>query len=76
MEERIKYFDAAKAGLIFLVIVGHFSKLYINDSIFLASITTFVYAFHMSAFCFISGIFFRKTGAAKNVYLLRRTLKI
>lgn len=62
---RFKYLDVAKAGLIFLVIVGHFSKLYMNSSV-MAAITTFVYFFHMPTFCFISGLLSKKTESLQN----------
>lgn len=62
----LKYLDGAKAGLIFLVIVGHFSKLYINQSMTLAVITTFIYAFHMPVFSFISGLLTKKSEFKTN----------
>lgn len=56
-EARIPFFDNAKAILMALVVLGHFAECGIEESRALKTLFIFVYAFHMPAFFFVSGIF-------------------
>ncbi|MGL5889687.1 MAG: acyltransferase family protein [Bacteroidia bacterium] len=58
MKERSAYFDNAKAVLIVLVVLGHFTSLNKQLPIY-GAINNIIYAFHMPLFIFISGYFSR-----------------
>lgn len=51
------YFDNLKALLIFLVVLGHFLEIRINNDLLTRLGFSFIYAFHMPLFVFISGYF-------------------
>lgn len=57
VKTRIALWDNLKFVLILLVVIGHFSKFFQNDSSIYRSIFLFIYAFHMPLFLFISGLF-------------------
>lgn len=55
--DRLCKYDNAKAALILLVVIGHFSEAYTGESSFCRSMFMAIYTFHMPAFFFISGLF-------------------
>ena len=57
--DRLYKYDNAKAALIMLVVIGHFSEAFTEQFPFCKSIFMAIYAFHMPAFFFISGLFCR-----------------
>lgn len=57
--DRVPFFDNAKALLMALVVLGHFAECGIEESRALKTLFIFIYAFHMPAFFFVSGIFVR-----------------
>lgn len=57
MKERIYHFDNIRAILIFLVVCGHVTQLYVNDNLVIKAIHIFIYMFHMPLFVFVSGYF-------------------
>ncbi|WP_346291444.1 acyltransferase family protein [Sphaerothrix gracilis] len=76
--KRDLYWDSAKAWLLYLVILGHFTKGQLEYSATLSGLTTFIYAFHMPVFIFISGLFskkivsprFKEIGSLLAVYVI------
>lgn len=56
MKERIYKYDNIKALLIFLVVVGHLTTDYVSDYHCVRWVTLWIYAFHMPAFIFVSGL--------------------
>lgn len=58
---RLAKWDNLKFVLIYFVVLGHFNNILKCDSGFLDGLQTFIYAFHMPAFFFISGLFSKKT---------------
>ena len=56
-KERIALWDNAKLFLITLVVLGHFADFFTADSAVCRTIFIFIYAFHMPAFFFLSGLF-------------------
>ena len=67
MKERISLFDNIKFLLIFLVVLGHLIEKYTGDFHIYNSVFVFIYTFHMPLFIFISGLFYKKKSAGKNV---------
>ena len=57
LKNRIYVYDNLKCLLIFLVVTGHFIQKDRMDTHFLHSLSIFIYAFHMPAFAFVSGLF-------------------
>lgn len=57
MESRSSLFDNLRAGLIFLVVLGHFLE-EATMSTYAPYGTMFIYLFHMPLFVFVSGMFF------------------
>lgn len=57
VKARIALWDNLKFVLILLVVVGHFSGFFQNESNAYRSIFLFIYTFHMPLFLFISGLF-------------------
>lgn len=57
---RLFKYDNAKAALIMLVIIGHFSEAFTGQSSFCKSMFIAIYTFHMPAFFFVSGLFYKK----------------
>ena len=53
--QRLHYFDNLRAGLIFLVVIGHVFELVTSSLVDIAYI--FIYIFHMPLFIFVSGYF-------------------
>lgn len=53
---RIYKYDNIKAVLIFLVVVGHLTTDYVGTSHAVRWFTLWIYAFHMPAFIFVSGL--------------------
>ena len=53
--DRSERLDTFRGILIWLVIVGHFTKRYAEDNFICGGLTGFVYAFHMPMFAFVSG---------------------
>ena len=53
---RIHKWDNLKSILMFLVVIGHFSNQF-TDNTMMRSISLFIYAFHMPLFIFVSGLF-------------------
>jgi len=58
---RIYKWDYLKFFLIFLVVLGHAADRYTADSSIMRSLFVFIYAFHMPAFMFVSGLFSKRT---------------
>lgn len=54
---RIVLWDNAKYFMIMLVVLAHFTDVYSKTSGLLRGVTLFIYAFHMPAFIFVSGLF-------------------
>ncbi|ANB56542.1 acyltransferase family protein [Anoxybacillus sp. B7M1] len=70
MKERDYYFDNAKLFLIFLVVLGHFLRPYIEKNELVHSVYVWIFLFHMPAFVLISGYFsknFHKKGYLKKM---------
>lgn len=65
IKSRDYQFDNLKTLLIFLVVVGHFIQIFIDDSAVLRTLYLFIYSFHMPLFVFVSGYF------SKNVEKVR-----
>ncbi len=67
-QKRIYLFDNVKFVLITLVVIGHFidySRLAFIDGSF-KSVFIFIYTFHMPAFIFISGLFYKSRDIASK----------
>lgn len=60
-KNRVYLWDNMKFILIFLVVLGHFSDIYVDKSPTLQSIYLGIYVFHMPAFLFVSGLFSKRT---------------
>ncbi|MGZ0085517.1 acyltransferase family protein [Caldibacillus thermoamylovorans] len=60
MKERDYYFDNAKCALMLLVVFGHFLRPYIDGVLWVHSLYTWIFFFHMPAFIFISGYFAKR----------------
>lgn len=58
---RIAKWDNLKFFLILTVVVGHVAELYMGQSTSLRAVLFYIYIFHMPAFIFLSGLFFKKT---------------
>lgn len=56
-QHRLYKFDNLKFLLILLVVIGHFSDLYVSNYSNMRSIFIFIYSFHMPLFLFITGLF-------------------
>lgn len=74
IKERDHYFDNAKFFLIILVVFGHLTRSYVNDSHAFKALYMFVYSFHMPAFVLISGFFAKSIG--KPGYIKKISLKL
>lgn len=59
MRKRDLYFDNLKGILISLVVFGHLIENFYFKSKFVEIVYTFIYTFHMPAFIFLSGLFFK-----------------
>ena len=70
MKQRDAYFDNVKGILILLVVIGHLIEPFYLKSKFVESLYTFIYTFHMPAFIFLSGLFF-KPDLKKAFYFLK-----
>lgn len=57
MQKRIALWDNLKLFLIFLVVLGHLTLQYFSSSQMFCTMTMVIYAFHMPAFIFVSGLF-------------------
>ncbi len=57
---RIYLYDNAKFILIFLVVLGHLTEYFLDDSSIMKSTFIFIYSFHMPLFIFLSGLFQKK----------------
>ncbi|BBW95988.1 acyltransferase family protein [Geobacillus icigianus] len=60
MKERDYYFDNVKCALMLLVVFGHFLRPYIDGVLWVHSLYTWIFFFHMPAFIFISGYFAKR----------------
>ena len=69
-KKRTVKWDNAKAGLIFLVVFGHFAEIFCEDKDFYKSMFFFIYSFHMPAFIFITGMLGRKRVEKLDKYKL------
>lgn len=70
-KQRCYKIDNLKTLLIILVVVGHFASQYIEEFDIYKSVFTFIYAFHMPVFIFVSGLFYNPVKAkANSVYYL------
>lgn len=58
--ERIQKWDILKFALIFLVVLGHVTEFYVDDSYHIKALWCWIYSFHMPLFIFITGIFSKK----------------
>lgn len=73
--KRIAIWDNAKFILILLVVIGHFAEQYKGNSQFFDILFTWIYAFHMPVFIFISGLFSKSTvGNEQEPFRLYRIL--
>lgn len=70
MRKRDLYFDNLKGILISLVVFGHLIENFYFKSKFVEIVYTFIYTFHMPAFIFLSGLFF-KPDLKKAFYFLK-----
>lgn len=75
---RVAYMDAAKAYLIFLVVLGHI-LIVLNpgyDKLYFTVIQEFIYAFHMPAFFIIHGALFHneKWSSAPTIEFVKKRL--
>ena len=66
-KERIFLYDNYRAVLMCLVVIGHSADSLTSSSDVCKSIFVFIYAFHMPAFLFLSGMFFQETDIAGKV---------
>ena len=57
IKKRNFYFDNVRFALIFLVVLGHFLGPLTNKGAFVATISMFIYFFHMPLFIFLVGLF-------------------
>lgn len=57
MGKRIALWDNLKLFLVFLVVVGHLTIQYFDESRIYGILTLVIYVFHMPAFIFVSGLF-------------------
>jgi fucose 4-O-acetylase-like acetyltransferase len=57
---RDSHADAIRGALIILVVLGHFVENFRDRSVQMSLVWTFIYAFHMPLFAFVSGLFARK----------------
>ncbi|MES3695799.1 acyltransferase family protein [Mammaliicoccus sciuri] len=73
-KERDHYFDNARFFLIVLVVFGHLTRSYVNDSHIFKALYMFIYSFHMPAFVLISGFFAK--GVGKPGYIKKITIKL
>ena len=74
--QRVSYFDNLKGMLIFLVVLGHFLA-YLSttaDNHLMYTLLVFIYAFHMPAFIFVSGLFAYKTYTAEKGFRAENVL--
>ncbi|MBA8759392.1 acyltransferase family protein [Staphylococcus schleiferi subsp. coagulans] len=62
VKKRDAFFDNARAGLIFLVVLGHLIRPYVDTHIAINALYLLIYSFHMPAFLFISGYFANNVG--------------
>ena len=69
--ERIALWDNIKLLLIILVVLGHFADFFTAESSTCRAVFMFIYAFHMPAFFFISGLFHSDKNVDKKcIYFL------
>ena len=67
MRKRIYKFDNVKILLIFFVVLGHCTELFVDKYSAANKTFIFIYSFHMPLFIFISGLFQKKIDSFKNV---------
>lgn len=60
VKTRDSRWDNIKAVLILLVVLGHIADLYMSESRMFTAMRTFIYAFHMPLFIFLSGLFSKR----------------
>jgi fucose 4-O-acetylase-like acetyltransferase len=72
--ERNAYFDNAKVLLIFLVVFGHAIQPFIDGSVGMHTLYTWIYTFHMPAFIFLAGFFAK--GFGNKGYILKLARKL
>ncbi len=60
MKTRIYKWDNVKCLLIFSVVLGHFTNQFAKQSVWMRSISIFIYSFHMPLFIFLSGLLQKK----------------
>jgi fucose 4-O-acetylase-like acetyltransferase len=72
--ERNAFFDNAKLLLIFFVVFGHMIQPYIDGSVGLHTLYTWIYTFHMPAFIFLAGFFAK--GFGSKGYILNLSKKL
>jgi fucose 4-O-acetylase-like acetyltransferase len=65
--QRDNFFVNYKALLILLVVIGHFTGPFRNESYFFEFLVISIYCFHMPAFVFITGYFSRKNDLLRLV---------
>lgn len=63
------YFDNLKTILIFLVVLGHFLEIRINNDPVTRLVFSYIYAFHMPLFVFISGYFSKNAEDSKKLII-------
>ena len=74
--ERNPFFDNAKLLLIFLVVFGHLIQPFIEASVGMNALYTWIYTFHMPAFIFLAGFFAKGFGNKGYILKLARKLLI
>ncbi|WP_042143970.1 acyltransferase family protein [Paucisalibacillus sp. EB02] len=74
--ERNPFFDNAKVLLIFLVVFGHLIQPFIEASVGMNTLYTWIYTFHMPAFIFLAGFFAKGFGNKGYILKLARKLLI
>lgn len=57
VKTRIALWDNLKFVLIVLVVIGHFTEAFLDQSKIYSSLSLFIYTFHMPLFLFVSGLF-------------------
>lgn len=71
--ERDPLVDNLKAILISLVVIGHFTEIYIQQSVYFKAVFVCIYSFHIPLFVFLSG-YLSKSESCKKPYKLVKTL--
>ncbi|WP_047980928.1 acyltransferase family protein [Ornithinibacillus contaminans] len=74
--ERNAFFDNAKLLLICLVVFGHVIQPFIDGSVAMHTLYTWIYTFHMPAFIFLAGFFAKGFGSKGYILKLAKKLLV